>query len=141
MRTRELTWNRSAGLPPQAAAARNRAAAQGTLRRGGHVLGARAAQLAALRQVEGPAAVDHRAVVPHHAVARAPDMAVDDLALRRVLEELLQQHAPLGERQLLHVRGVDAHPKELSLRARVHANERPFGRRYRIHFSLRILLA
>ena len=58
-----------------------------------------AAQLAAvLRVVEGPRAVHRGAVVPDHEVADAPGMAVDELRLGRVLDQVAQEEPPLRDR-------------------------------------------
>ena len=67
----------------------------------------------------------HGAVVPHHQVADPPRVPVDELALRRVLEQLAQQHAALGQRHAGDPRGVDADEKQFAFRSRVRAHQRP----------------
>src|SRR5262252_1683600 len=97
--------------------------------RPGVIGGRRAAQLAPLRQVETPATVQDTAVIPHHEVADAPGMAVDELALRSALEQLGEQHAAFADRLADDVRRVRTDPQQLALRARVRAHQRPLDRR------------
>src|SRR5215207_9784371 len=56
------------------------------------------AQVAHPALVEMPAAVHRAAVVPDHQVALAPVVAIDELAACRVLDQLAQQEAAVGQR-------------------------------------------
>src|SRR5579862_4288826 len=62
------------------------------------VLDRAAPHVAALREVVAAAAMQHRAVVPHHQVTRPPFVAIDELPLRRMLQEIGEQHPPFGQR-------------------------------------------
>src|SRR6516225_10106571 len=56
-----------------------------------------AAHVAHFAVVEATGTVHRRAIVPHHEVEWPPGMRVDELALRRVLGQVAQEHACFGD--------------------------------------------
>src|ERR1700704_238107 len=67
----------------------------------------RAAHVADLIAVVEAAGTVHRlAVVPHHEIAGPPDMRIDEFALRRVLGQVAQEYARLGDRPALDGAGM-----------------------------------
>src|SRR4030095_2868225 len=82
---------------------------------------------AVARVVVGEAAVHGRAVVPDDEVAHAPRVAVDELALGSVLDEIAQQQPPLGYPPVHDARGVRGHVERAAARARDRADERMHG--------------
>src|SRR5882672_3711621 len=107
----------------------------------GTILGGGAAQFPPLREIEAPAAVQDAAVVPHHQIAHAPGMALDELALRRMLEQLGQQDAPFAQGATDDVRRLGADPEHFGRRSRMRAHQRPLDRRQGLELRLGIRMA
>src|SRR5579872_7180586 len=83
-------WSRQWRSPVSSGGFRLRDLQPGALDRG-------AAQIAHFLQViEAPRPVHHGAIVPHHQVADAPGMRIDELPLGRVLGQVADEGACLG---------------------------------------------
>src|SRR6185503_8975671 len=74
--------------------------------------------------VEGAGAVHRALVVPHDEVADPPLVAIDELALRRVLGQLAQQHHRFGHRPADDPPGVRGEIERGPAARRVDAHER-----------------
>ena len=79
------------------------------------------------------------AVIPDHQVAGAPGVAVDELALGRVLHQVAQQQPPVRHRPADDVRGMRAHVERLAPRTRMHAHQRMGNRRQCRTLGLRVV--
>src|SRR5438270_12882773 len=56
--------------------------------------------------VEAAGAMHHLAVVPHDDVARPPGMGIDEFGLCRVLAQIAEEHAGLGDGPALDCAGM-----------------------------------
>src|SRR5580704_3952355 len=98
----------------------------------GEVLRRDAAQVTRIsRIVVGASAMQRATVVPDHQVADPPGVAMDELALRRVLHEVAQQEPALRHRPADDVRRMRSHVERLAPRSRMNANQRMRHRRQR----------
>jgi hypothetical protein len=72
------------------------------------VLGGRPPKLASFREVIAAPSMERTAVIPHHQIVNAPLMGIDKIALRRMLQEVHQKHAPFSNRPANNLPCVDA---------------------------------
>ncbi len=76
------------------------------------------------RVVEGSGAVHGGAIVPDHQVADAPRVAVDELRLGRVLDQVAEEEPPLGDRPVDDPGRVRRDVERLAIGARDRPDER-----------------
>src|SRR5262245_54024241 len=82
------------------------------------------AQLAAeLLVLEGARAMHRGPVVPDHQIADAPGVAIDELPLGGVLDEIAEQEPPFGQRPPDDAGGVRGHIERAAARARERAHQ------------------
>src|ERR1700733_4841551 len=81
------------------------------------------AQIAHSRLVEVAAAMHRRTGIPDDEVALPPIVAIDELALRRVLDQLAEQQAAFGHGPPDDLRGMRGDVEYLALRPRMRAHD------------------
>ena len=84
--------------------------------------------------------MERGAVVPHHVVAGAPGVAVDELRLGGVLEELGDEEPALRHAHAAHAVDVDAREEDLAAGAGVDVDEGALDGREALELGLVVLV-